>query len=144
MDALWWEPNWIGAGSTVFRHRADEVTRGDQWVLDGNYFSQGARDVVWPRADTIVWLDQPRWVTVPRVIRRTLSRAVHRTALWSGNRESLGCALGAGSIIRYAWREHPNYARCYGGLDAHPAYAHLDWVRLNGRRAVRRWLRTIG
>jgi len=48
-------------------------------VVDGNYVSTGARDVVWPRADTLVWLDQPRWVTVPRDwIRLRSPRAVRR------------------------------------------------------------------
>ena len=86
LDSLWWEPNWTEAGPELFQSRLRAVIAAESWVLDGNYFSVGARDVVWPRADTIVWLDHARWVTVPRVLRRTIVRGLRRTELWSGNR----------------------------------------------------------
>ena len=50
LDALWWEPNWTEAGSGRFSERAAEAASGERWVIDGNYFSVGARDMVWPRA----------------------------------------------------------------------------------------------
>ena len=143
MDSLWWEPNWTEAGPDVLAGRLRDVAAGDAWVMDGNYFSAGSRDVVWPRADTIVWLDHARWVTVPRVVRRTVSRAVRRTELWSGNRESLRLALRPDSIILFAWREHPKYNRRYEGLDADPDLAHLQWIRLRDPRATRRWLASL-
>jgi adenylate kinase family enzyme len=143
MDSLWWDADWTEAGPERFRERAEVAVRGERWVADGNYVSTGARDVVWPLADTLIWLDQPRWVTVPRVVRRTFSRGVRRTELWSGNRESLRLALRPDSIIWFAWRAHPKYNRRYEGLDEDPAYAHLDWIRLRSPRAVRRWLSSV-
>jgi adenylate kinase family enzyme len=143
LDSLWWEPHWTEAGSEAFSQRAAEVVAGERWIVDGNYFSVGARDVIWPRADTIVWLDHPRWITVPRVVRRTFSRGVRRTALWSGNRESLRLALRPDSIIRYAIREHPKYNRRYEGLDQDASLSHLTWVRLRTPRDVRHWLAAV-
>ena len=84
VDSVWWEPNWVEAGAEVFSGRAAEIVATDAWVLDGNYYTVGARDVIWPRADTIVWLDLARWVTVPRIVKRTFLRGVRRTELWSG------------------------------------------------------------
>jgi hypothetical protein len=43
----------------------------------------GGREILWPRADVIVWLDLSPWLTVPRVVRRSTRRAVTRTPLWS-------------------------------------------------------------
>jgi adenylate kinase family enzyme len=143
LDSLWWEPHWTEAGSEVFSRRAAEIVAGERWIVDGNYFSVGAREVIWPRADTIVWLDQPRWITVPRVVRRTLIRGVRRTPLWSGNRESLRLALRPDSIIRYAIREHPKYNHRYQGLDQDASLAHLTWVQLRTPRDVRRWLAAL-
>jgi adenylate kinase family enzyme len=140
LDSLWWEQGWTEAGSVVFSQRAAEIVTAERWIVDGNYFSVGAREVIWPRADTIVWLDHPRWVTVPRVVRRTVTRGVRRTELWSGNRESLRLALRPGSIIRYAIREHPKYNRRYEALDQDPALSHLSWVRLRTPRDAREWL----
>src|SRR5438874_9038269 len=76
LDSVWWEPNWTEAGAELFSARAAEIVTNDAWVLDGNYFTVGARDVIWPRADTIVWLDLARWVTVPRIVKRTFLRGV--------------------------------------------------------------------
>ena len=143
LDSLWWEPHWTEAGSAAFGQRAAEVVAGERWIVDGNYFSVGAREVIWPRADTIVWLDHPRWITVPRVVRRTISRGVRRTPLWSGNRESLRLALRPDSIIRYAIREHPKYNRRYEGLDQDKSLSHLAWVRLRTPRDVRHWLAAL-
>jgi adenylate kinase family enzyme len=142
MDSLWWEPNWTEAGADVLGERLTKVVANDEWIVDGNYFSVGAREVVWPRADTIVWLDHSRWVTMPRVVRRTVTRAVRRTELWSGNRESLRLALRPDSIILFAWRAHPTYRR-YESLDSDPELAHLTVVRLRRPRHVRQWLASL-
>jgi adenylate kinase family enzyme len=144
MDSLWWEPNWTEVGADVLKQRLQPLVDRDEWILDGNYFSVGARDVVWPRADTIVWLDQARRVTVPRVVRRTFVRAVMRRELWgTGNRESLAL-LRPDSIVRFAWSAHPKYNLRYLGLWDDPELAHLDWVRLRTPRDVRRWLSSVG
>jgi adenylate kinase family enzyme len=143
LDSIWWEPNWTEAGAELFSQRAAKVVQGDAWVLDGNYFSVGARDVIWPRADTIVWLNLGRSVTIPRVVRRTLLRGIRRTELWSGNRESLKLALRPDSIIWFAWKAHPKYNERYEGLTDDPELQHLSWIRLTRPSQVRRWLASL-
>ncbi|MFN8041619.1 MAG: hypothetical protein U0Q07_20550 [Acidimicrobiales bacterium] len=141
LDGMWWDAGWTEAGSSEFRSRVAAVTHGDRWVVDGNYFSSGARDVVWPLADTVVWLDPPRRVTVPRVVWRSANRALHRTELWNGNRERL--ALDRDSMIRFAWREHPNYHKRYVGLIHDSDLSHLDWIHLRSPKQVRRWMTSL-
>jgi adenylate kinase family enzyme len=141
LDSLWWDPNWTEAGHETFRARLEPLVTGDRWVLDGNYVGAGSADIAWPRADTIVWLDLGRGVTVPRVVWRTFTRAIRRTELWSGNRESIRLALRADSIIWYAWREHPKYNQRYVGLETQGGGP--TWVRLRSPRAVRHWLARI-
>jgi adenylate kinase family enzyme len=78
------------------------------WTLDGNY--KRLRDLVWGRADTLIWLDYPMSVTFMRVLRRTLSRSVRGTTLWAGNRESLWLTFcSRDSILLWViqtWRRH--------------------------------------
>ena len=56
---------------------------GERWVIDGNYTSQ-VKDLVWARADTVVWLDLPRRTVMRRIIsavvpaRGRADRAVER------------------------------------------------------------------
>jgi adenylate kinase family enzyme len=141
LDSLWWDPNWTEVGHEEFRARLAPVVAEDRWVLDGNYTSAGAADLAWPRADAVVWLDLGRWVTVPRVVRRTFTRAARQQELWNGNRESIRLALRADSIIWYAWREHPKYNQRYDRLATDGA--HPSWVRLRSPSAVRKWLAAL-
>ena len=55
LDALYWEPGWTEAETPVFRVRTEHALRADGWVVDGNY--NKVRDIIWSRADTLVWLD---------------------------------------------------------------------------------------
>ena len=139
LDGLWWEPNWVEAGEARFTERAKAVVGEKRWVLDGNYFSVGAREVIWPAADTIVWLDLPRHIAVPRVIRRSLVRAGTRKELWNGNREGWN-VLQPDSIIRFAWTAWPKYGERYREIMATGEFAHLDWVHLRTPGEIRRWV----
>jgi adenylate kinase family enzyme len=143
LDALWWGPNWSEAGQDEFTRRVDPITQKDHWVLDGNYFDAGAPDVIWPRADTMVWLELPRWRTVPRVVRRTFARGITRAELWAGNRESLHLIFRPDSIVRHAVRAHPLYNQRYRELRADPAFTNLAWVRLTTPAEVRRWVSSL-
>ena len=86
LDALNWEPDWVQAPTEVFRQRTEEALRGEAWLVDGNY--SAVRDIVWPRAGTLVWLDYGFLVTLRQLLGRTLRRISTREELWSGNRES--------------------------------------------------------
>lgn len=139
LDALNWEAGWVEADHEVFRERVAAATEADAWVLDGNY--SRVRDMVWSRADTLVWLDFPRSVVTWRIVTRSLARIVRRTELWAGNRERLWQLFGRDSIIwwsvsTYA-RRRRDYPRLIGG------FPHLDVVRLRSPAAAERWLRAL-
>ena len=79
----------------------------DAWVVDGAYRGK-LGDLVLEAADTVVWLDLPRRVWLPRLVVRTLRRALTREELWNGNRESLWGALSDDdSLVRYALANEP-------------------------------------
>jgi adenylate kinase family enzyme len=146
LDALWWDANWTETGAERFRERLAPVVAADRWVVDGNYFTVGTRDVAWPRADTIVWLDLTKWRTILRIVRRTIRRSVSGVELWAGtgNREHLRSALGRDELLRFAWRAYPKYRARYAGIREDPALAHLTVIRLGSPRSVRAWLDEIG
>jgi hypothetical protein len=71
-------------------------------VIDGSYRGK-LGDLVLEGADTVVWLDLPRRIWLPRLVVRTLRRAVLGEELWNGNRESLrNAVVGVDSLFRYA------------------------------------------
>lgn len=143
LDALWWDPGWTEVGAEEFRRRLHPVVAGDRWVVCGNYYTTGMREVAWPRADTIVWLDLARWRTIGRILRRTLRRSLTRVELWSGNRERLGNILARDELLRFAWREYPKYRRRYSAIRDDPGLAHLTVIRLGSPRSVRAWLAEV-
>ncbi|MCG0239429.1 MAG: AAA family ATPase [Firmicutes bacterium] len=142
LDALHWEPQWTPAPVEVFRHRVREVTRAPCWVVDGNY-SQ-VREVLWPAADTIVWLDYPLPVILGRLLRRTARRVLLREELWNGNREGfLRSFLSRDSILLWALRSYRRRRREYPALLARPEYRHLRVIRLRTPREAEAWLRGV-
>lgn len=94
--------------------------------------------------DTYVWLDYPRRVVFPRVVRRTLGRVLLRRELWNGNRESWTSLLRPDrrqNILLWSWTQHHGYRRYYE--DASTADRQASWVRLRTPREAERWLSVI-
>lgn len=142
LDALHWEPDWAPAEPDVFRARVHEALRGDAWVTDGNYGS--VRDLVWPRANTLVWLDLPLTHIMTSLIRRTARRVRTHEELWNGNRESLQNQLSRDSLFLWALSNFHRHRKQYTALlfDSND-YSHLDVIHLRSRRAATEWLGTI-
>lgn len=139
LDALHWEAGWTPADREALRTRVDAATRAAAWVTDGNYSS--VRDLVWPRADTLIWLDYPLLFTLVRLIARTLRRAISRQELWNGNRESMRSAfLSRDSILLWALRTHGKLRRGYPRLLGLPEHRHLEVHRFRTARAAERWM----
>ncbi len=142
MDALNWGPNWTPAEREVLRERTAQALVREAWVVDGNYSS--ARDIVWGRADTIVWLDYTLLVTMAQLMRRTVKRVVTKEELWNGNRERWANFYARDSILWWGLTTYRRRRREYPVLLAQPEYAHLAVVHLRAPRAAREWLATVG
>ncbi len=143
LDALNWGPDWTAAPLDVFRARVAEALAGPAWAVDGNY--SRVRDLVWGRAETLVWLDYSLPLILARVVWRTLRRSLAREELWGGNRESLRMAFfSRDSIILWTLQTCKRRRREYPLLVAQPEYAHLELVRLRSPRAARLWLAELG
>ncbi|MEP7026945.1 MAG: adenylate kinase, partial [Actinomycetota bacterium] len=115
---------------------------GDTWIIDGNYSK--VRDLVWARADTVAWLDPPRYRVMRQILWRTLRRAALRIELWNGNRErwaNLFTLDPMESVVAWAWTRHHAYQRRYASAQADPACAHLTFVRLRSSRQVAAFVR---
>ncbi len=107
-------------------------------MIEGFYVEEAGVPIVWPSADTLVWLDLPRRVCVPRAVRRSFDQVVRRVELWNGNRQR--ASVLTPRSIWGLWRRWPSYpATIERALDAHD-WSHLDVVRLRNADEVRRFL----
>lgn len=107
LDNLHWGPNWTPRPREELRQKVSELVQQPAWVVDGNY-ADHVRDLIWPNADLVVWLD----FSLPRIllqlIGRTAKRLSRREKMWeSGNTENLREAVfGWNSLLIFALREH--------------------------------------
>jgi adenylate kinase family enzyme len=137
LDSLVHGPGWVETSDEELRRRVEPILAGDGWVVDGTY----QRKLGWlvpDAADTVVWLDLPARVWLPRLLRRTARRWWRGEELWNGNRESLRTTLFSGdSVIWYAVRNHRRRRRAWSTeLERYPV------VRLRSTEEVERWLAT--
>lgn len=142
LDALHWEPNWVEVPDEVMRDRVSQALFCNSWVVDGNY--SAVRDIVWGKADTVVWLDYPLWVIMKQLVWRTFWRSVTREEVCNGNRETLQKALFTrDSILLWALQTYRKRRREYPILFQKPEYAHLEVVCMRSPKSTGDWLLTL-
>ena len=138
LDALHWRPGWVEATAEELRELVEPLVAGETWVVDGAY-RRKIGDLVLASADLVVWLDLPVWVWFPRLLRRTLRRAIRREEFLNGNRETLRGALWSrDSLLLYALRSRASVRRRYP-----TELAAYNLVRLRSRSDVDRFLRAL-
>jgi adenylate kinase family enzyme len=145
LDAVFHQPNWQPLETELFRSRVGTFVAGDAWVVDGNYSS--VSDLVWARADTVIWVDPPRAAVMRQLIARTLRRMATRRELWNGNTESWRDLFSLDpqrSILVWAWTSHAKDAERYRTAQRDPANEHLTFVRVPGRAAGERLVASLG
>ena len=117
-DDIGWLPGWQQRTVEEQRDIAAGIAAQDRWVLDSAYGVW--RDVVVPRAELVVGLDYPRWLSLARLIRRSLRRALTREPVCNGNQETLTRLFVEDSIIRWHFRSFTRKRQVMRGLQADP------------------------
>lgn len=146
LDGVYHQRDWEPMGREEFRATLADFALQPSWVIDGNYRSEGMRELVWPVADTMVWLDLPRSVVMRRIVVRTLRRWVTREKLWNGNREPIAGPFRLDpekSIIRWAWTSYDGLREGYSRALEEPDTAHLRVVRLRSTREVATFIAAV-
>ena len=144
LDAMRYGPNWTETPDDIFREKVGDATQEDIWVVDGNYSI--ARDVLWPKATTLIYLDYSVGVIMRRLIARTLRRNIKREVLWNGNKENIldnFKIFSNESVIAYSLKNHWRRRRDFTRLFEHPDYAHVQKLRFHTPRATEEWLKGL-
>jgi adenylate kinase family enzyme len=140
LDALNHQAGWSEATPEELRAQVEPWVAREGWVIDGGYGSK-LGDLTYRRADTLVWLDLPIRVWLPRLARRTARRMLTGEELWNGNRERVRNLFERPNIFQWAWQSHfKNRAELEASLAGHPG---VRLVRLRTPAAVRSFLDAI-
>lgn len=144
LDSLYFGPDFSTAPLEVLRERTSTAIAGQHWVTDGN--KRAVRDLVWPRADTIIWLDYSLAVSLWRLGKRAIWRTsvIKEQTAKSGEKAGLPRQmLSAAKGVLTALRSHMGQRKEYPILFALPENQHLAVVRLRSPRAASRWLSRV-
>ena len=99
------------------------------------------RDLVWPRATILVWLNYPLRVLIWRLLGRTLRRTLRKEELWNGNRERfLVQFFSRESLFLWMFRTYWRRRRTYPTALKQPEHSHLEIVLLGSQSETRDWL----
>jgi predicted kinase len=144
LDALYFGPDFSTVPLSVLRERTSAAVAGDRWVTDGN--KSAVRDLVWPRADTVIWLDYPWVVSFWRLGKRALWRTSVLTAQAAERGGKAGLPrqfLSAAKGVLTALRSHMGQRREYRRMFTEQENLHLVVLRLRSPHATRRWLARV-
>jgi adenylate kinase family enzyme len=142
LDAMYWKPNWSAAPDEEFRACVDDVTKGDRWIVDGNY--RVANEIVWSRATAIVWLDYAFLLVFYRALRRTIRRVARKELLFAGNRETFRVAfLSRQSILLWVITTHWRRKKQYRALMADVRDSQRETVRFRNPWEAKRFLSSL-
>lgn len=143
LDGLIWEPGWQEAHVDVFRDRIRHALAGDAWVTSGNYIGD-AQDLIWPRLDTVIYLD----MSMPLLVRRVITRSWGRRGalLWGTNRETFWPQLkvwSRDSLVHFALTTTRRRRRQFEEWEREPRWSHIRFHRLRSPGEVERFVRAV-
>jgi adenylate kinase family enzyme len=141
VDDMTWEPGWVTVPPEEQRRRIAAVCAKDQWILDHGYSSW--LDLVLARVELIVALDYPRWLSLGRLVRRTLLRNLDHRPICNGNTESLRQTFSRDSIIAWHVRSFARKHATMGRWATDPPPG-VQVIRFASPAATRRWLASLG
>jgi adenylate kinase family enzyme len=144
LDALHWEPDWQGAPLEVFRARVEKATQAEKWIVAGNYHV--VRDLVWPKAEAVIWLDYPLLTVLWQLTRRNFRRWWTQELLWGTNREPLWVHFkfwSNESLYHWLFKTYWRRKREIPLLLSQPEHQHLKLIRLGHPKKMEEWLNTL-
>lgn len=142
LDELHWRPGWIEAPTDEFLRDVTTATAGDRWILAGNYGAQ--KDISWPRADTLVWLDYSLSRTFGQLARRTIRRLFDTAPVCNGNRESFGKLFTKDNIILWLFQTHGKMRQEYGEVFDNKTQPNIqNYIRLKNPAETEAFLNSL-
>ncbi|MCF6277939.1 MAG: hypothetical protein L3J16_04220 [Anaerolineales bacterium] len=144
LDALYWQPNWIGTPAEEFAAKTAYATRGDRWAVAGNY--SRTRPIIWPRAEAVIWLDYSLPVIFWQFLKRTLRRTLTHEILWGTNVERFWTHLklwSDESLLKWLFKTYWRRKREYPRLFALPEYQHLVILRFSSPQETHEWFENL-
>ena len=141
LDALRRRSGREPAPAELFRERVRHALAGDAWVADGDHWQ--VRDIVWGRADLLLWLDYSPWQEVGQRAQSLFRRLVRGEKVEDAPQGPLQAAApGRRSLLLRAAhalrREREEYPIAFSLSGLEQLTPHV--IHLNSPQDAERWL----
>lgn len=139
-DNLWWLPDWQARDIQTFRHlllkEINESKNG--WIIAGNY--DKAKDIIWGKAQVVIWLDYGFWHIFYRGCKRTFIRILYQTPVCNGNFETLSGIISEPryGIPCWIWRSYNGVKE--KALNWTKEYPDVKIIRISSPKHCEEWL----
>ena len=136
LDSVFWKPGWVRISATEQETVVSKILGRSKWIIDGDHLrTQPAR---FRAADTIIFLDFPRWLCLWRTVTRFfVYRGRSRTGMAADCPERLNWAL-----LRWVWRYSlDNRRQVLENIGRYGGYCQV--VTLRSPKEVRQFLGTL-
>ncbi|EQC48910.1 AAA domain protein [Bacteriovorax sp. BSW11_IV] len=143
LDALQFKDNWEIKEDSEFFSAIENSLKNDSWIIDGNYGR--THHLTWPKADTVIWIDLPLWLTLYQNFSRSFKRALTKEIIWEGlnNRESFKMLFSKESVTLWALKTYKTNRERYTHRMSDPKLSHIKFHHLKSRRDIRNFLQKI-
>jgi adenylate kinase family enzyme len=139
LDRLFWRPGWRHRERDEFRRLVEQAVSAPGWVADGNYGM--LRDLLWPRATHVIWLNYPLPLVVWQVTRRTVANILAGRDVFPGCRETFANSfMSRQSVIWWTISTYHERRRRYAALRRAQTFPQLAWRELRSPRETRHFL----
>ncbi len=141
LDQLHWLPNWQERDDKGFRGLVKQATAAESWLVDGNY--SVVRDIVWPRATTIIWLNHSFSLVLYRAFSRSIVRSATKKPLFAGNIETFKQTfLTRESIILWVLQTYHQKRKRYYTLLTQMKAQGIEVIEFNNQKQVDSYLKS--
>ena len=138
VDQLTWLPDWKEVSHEEQRNIFTKICEGEEWILDTAYGKWV--DIPLAKADLLIGLDYPRWVSLNRLLKRSIRRAFSKQPICNGNHETLGKLFSQNSIILWHFRSVKSKRR---RLDHLAKINSLTLIRLKSPKETEEFLASL-
>jgi adenylate kinase family enzyme len=125
----------------VFSFLVADRVRGETWIIDGSYTS--VQDILWSRAEAIVWLDFSFGVFLSRLIKRSLYRIfIRKKSEKPVKARNQPASERAGNYLRAILTGKQRRERYFATL-YNSKHTHLHIIRLTSPEDATLWLKLL-
>ncbi len=122
----------------------EKAAQAERWSVAGNY--SVVRDLIWPKAEAVIWLDYPFMTVLGQLTRRTFRRWWTKEVLWGTNVEPFLVHFklwSQDSLFHWLFKTYWRRKREIPPLFSLPEYQHLKLIRFQHPAETESWLASL-